>query len=112
MHCIYKQDIDNAKKVFNAVNARWPIPQGNIRKHYYYLLYQFEDHEEIIKEFNSCKDGHSFDEEASLYIATLYKIGKILKHDPDLMFFFLLLGNHSAICRSRFLCQKNSGFQS
>ena len=76
--CVEKQDAANAKKVFNAVHTRWPIGHGNLRKNYYYLLYQVEDHEEIIKGFNSCpfSERVSVDEENSLYIATLYKIGK------------------------------------
>ena len=76
--CVEKQDAANAKKVFNAVHARWPIGHGNLRKNYYYLLYQVEDHEEIIKGFNTCSSSErgSYDEENSLYIATLYKVGK------------------------------------
>ena len=76
--CVEKQDAANAKKVFNAVHARWPIGHGNLRKNYYYLLYQVEDHEEIIKGFNTCPytERGSGDEENSMYIATLYKIGK------------------------------------
>ena len=74
--CVEKQDAANAKKVFKAVHTRWPIGHGNLRKNYYYLLYQVEDHEEIIKGFNSIKSGSAVDEENSLYIATLYKIGK------------------------------------
>ena len=76
--CVEKQDAANAKKVFNAVHARWPIGHGNLRKNYYYLLYQVEDHEEIVKGFNTCPytERGSGDEENSMYIATLYKIGK------------------------------------
>ena len=58
------------------MHARWPIGHGNLRKNYYYLLYQVEDHEEIIKGFNSFSERGAVDEENSLYIATLYKIGK------------------------------------
>ena len=76
--CVEKQDAANAKKVFNAVHTRWPIGHGNLRKNYYYLLYQVEDHEEIIKGFNTCPSSEraAGDEENSMYIATLYKIGK------------------------------------
>jgi len=72
--CVNKQDVKNAKKVFDAVNARWPIGNGNLRVKYYYLLYLAQNHDEIVKCFNSCKIS-PLDQEYSLYIGTLYKIG-------------------------------------
>merc|ERR1712223_1643828 len=72
--CIYKEDWKNAKKVFEAVHKCEPIGNGDLRQKYYYLLYQAQDHDEIIKRFSECSEEAS-DQEKCLYLGALYKIG-------------------------------------